>query len=854
MISPLCTDYLTAENKNRQPFATPICCHNSANQIDNNHKSIASSEHKYPVHYLDVLGKNPSNRKNRRLSPTQHQHNHHQHHHHQQQPDCECSSLHARKSSEYPTAKPCHSENRNIIKVAHKFNSNVVHSIGDQSWVDANKVNGFSGTATTTTSDFHVNKAKFHCLDYDQCCYCCYSECKKGSRFKAAHHQCDDHSIECSQSHKSPLNLCCIGNDIVQAHLNNNCKSYKNQNNDQNSFCKSDTTAETDILEGNKCLVHDNSYNHHQHQHSAQFYVDYAIQPSTLRNYHSDKCGKYQKRLTDPTTVANQTPLNYLRRVQSTNENCSDCIGQLDKTFIKHLKRFQSIDQSVKNPTTATEPATLQPIVVEDQQKLVCCTRNVTAVRKTATLFMIGNSDSSNFVGSQPRLKDKSELVRDDDFVDTCQQNSVNSSDLKTQYNRNIDRCCEPYKSIDSKIHRLTSISAHDESHSKPANERNQIINYKLRADRTHKQLNSDCAGAKDSGKSQLNDKSDEQRQQQQQQQQQNHNGRSNDTFDTEGVNGDNGEYLCHLEKLNLADTTTVCSVAVTAEHTNDQQFKQKVAHISSTYRDNGNNDTDNGATTTHTTPAAPSLMVENERFPVDKSKQSEHQVNCIECTDQSASTAQNRWKIIEPSDYSAAKSVKTCGKVNSELNINKNDDNDKNSDFRSSGQRLPDENLVLSASTVNTANEECTLFEHKPIQVSASAENQNRQFTRRASYDNNSENEKELAIFVNHRRTNSSGDEGYLFDRQSKFNRSYIEAFSDRYRNFQATIEHRYAQQLSPNTVSKFETCTAIYRRVSVRDFILPREKIHPNRCISYGFTIHFWFLKSGFMSDFFE
>lgn len=758
----LCDDYPAVENKNRQTatFSTPICCHISANQIDN-HKSITSSEHKHSVHYLDVVGKNQNKRKNRRLSPTQHHHHHHLNSNHQT--ECECKSLHTRKPSENTTSKPCHSENRKIIKVAHKFNSNGVHSIGgDQSWVDANDVN--------SPSDFHVNKPKFHCLDYDQCCFCCYSECKKGSRSKATNYKCDDQSVECSQPYRNlSSNLCCIGNDTnAQTHLNNNCKLYKNQNNDQNSYCKSDTTTETDILEVKKSLVHDNSYQ------SAQFYVDYAIQPSNLR-HSSDKSAKSQKRKTDPIAIINQTPLNYLRRVQSINENCSDCIGQLDKTFIKQLKRLQSADYGPRSLPNSIETS---PIVQEDQQKLVCCSKNVTAVRKTATLFMIG-SDSSTLVGSKPKLKDKSELVRDD-LVDTC-QNSENNNEFKTQYNRKIDRCCEPHKSIDSK-NQLTSISPAKESHSKTEN-RNQIINYKIRADRTHKHLKSDC----DENRS-TNSTRNRQRNEQKQQQRQQHNG-NNDTFGHEGVNGDNDEYLCHLEKLNLADTTTAGSVTTT------EQFKQKVAHISSTYRDNDYDDGDDGATTTHTT-AAPSLTVENELFAVDKSKQSEYQVNSIECTDQSAITTNDQCKIIESNEQS----VEEIGKSNefkSELNIS-NDINDENTDFSSSGNILIDENLVLSANTEDISNEECILFEHKPIR--SILDNPNRLLNRRASFDNCVE--KDLAIFVNHRRTNSSGGEGYSFDRTSNLNRSYIDSISDRYRYIQNT-DHRYAHYLTPNTVS---------------------------------------------------
>ncbi|XP_031626312.1 uncharacterized protein LOC116342734 [Contarinia nasturtii] len=722
--------------ENRQSFSTPICCYISANQIDNSHKSITSTEQKSSAH-LDVVGKNK--RKNRRQSPTHHQ----QQQQPQQQNECECS-LQARKSNENATAKPCHTlENRKIINVGHKFNSNVINSIADQSRVDANRVNA---------SDFQVNKSKFHCLDYehsDQCCFCCYSDCKKGPRFKA-NYKCDEQSVECAQFQVNPSNFRCISSsdtNVNTSHLNNNCKLYKNQNNDQNSFCNSDTTTQTDILDPKKCLTHDNSY-----QNSTQFYVDHSIRANC--NIQSDKCAKIQKRKTDPIPTPKQSHLNYLRRVQSINENCSDCIGQLDKRFIKQIKRLQSTEYCPKSSSHFPDNVRLAQDV--QQSKLVCCSRNITAQKKTATLFMIGN-DSSTLIGSIPKFKDKSELVHDDDLVDTC-QNSVNNNNnnFKTQYNRTING--GSYKSIDSKI-RLTSISPAKESHSKNT-DCNQNINYKIRSGRTHKHLKSDCDENK-----RLNLVNKKQHKH-------------------EGVNGDNDnnddvddDYLCHLEKLNLANTT---DSAATVE-----QVKQKITHISSTYPD------DNGAITTHAT-AAPSLTT--VEYESDKSKQnSEYTV--IACTDQSAVSSSDQCNIFETNSDTVKSG--NAHEFQCELNISDNENTDRNSN----GNVLLDDNLVLNTKTENISNEECILFEHKPI-VSSSA-GQNRNFNRRASFDNSIE--KDLTIFVNHRRTNSSGGEGYSFDRQSKLNRSYIDSISDRFRYIQ-NIDHRYAHYLTPNTQQNME------------------------------------------------
>lgn len=706
-----CVDEFSIVENSRIAFSKPICCL-SSNKIDSN-KSIISNEHKQPIHYLDVIGKNQNKRQNRRLSPT-----------HFHQTECECAS---RKSHENPTAKSCHIEHRKFIKVGHKLNNDITHSITDQSWIDTNKVNA---------SDIQINKQKINCLDYDysdQCCFCCYSDCKKGSRLKT-NYKCDDQSVEHFPL-QSPTNFYYNGaNDIhFHTHLNNNCKFYKNQNNDQNSFCKSDITTETDIFDTKNCLVHNNS------NRSTQFYIDYAA--------HSEKSSKHNKRKTDPILPSNQP--NYLRRTQSVNENCSDCIDQLDKEFIKNVKRLQSADCC---PIVQSNYIENVPIVQTEHQKLVCCSKNVTAVRKTATLFMIG-SDSTAIVGSKSKLNDKSELVHDD-LVGTCQI-STNNKNHKTQYNK-----CNEYKSIDSK-NQLTSILPAKESHSKNS-VRNQIINYKIRGDRTHKHSNEN---------QHLN--SDKKQR------------KHNDSFGNEGVNGDNDEYLCHLEKLNLANTNVGSATS--------EQVKQKVAHIFSTYRDN------NGATTTHTSAASTLLTVENELIAVDKSKQNEYNVS--ECTDQSATTPNHSCKLIEhnQNDVQFVKSIK------SDLNTSDNED----TDYCSNENLLHDKNSVLSANTEKITNEECMLFEHKPIL--SSAINRNRLFNRRASFDNSVEND--FAIFVNHRRTNSSGGEGFSFDRQSKLNRSYIDSISDRFRYVQ-NIDHRYAHYLTPNTVSSNNTNNLFYRK----------------------------------------
>lgn len=731
--NPTSHDEFSAVESNRIAFSTSSnCCHNSANKIDN-HKSITSNERKQFVQHLDVVARNQNKRKNRRPSPTQ-----------PHQIECECASS-ARKPHNNPIAKPCHTENRKIIKVAHKLNNDVTHSITDQSRVDANQVNA---------SDIHTNTVNFHCLDYDhseQCCFCCYSDCKKPSKLNA-NYKCDDQPVERTQLQKNLTNSYSIANDAnFPTHLNNNCKFYINQNNERNSNRTSDATIETDIFEAKKCLVHDHSY------YSTQFYVDCTVPPNIRRQ--SDKCAKFHKRKTDPTPIPKQIHLNYLQRVQSINENCSDCIGQLDKQLIKNIKRIQSVDYCPKSVPISTENV---PIGRDDHQKLVCCSKNVTAVRKTATLFMIG-SDSCDSVGckSKSKLLEKSELIHDDGLVDTC-QNLTNRIKFKAQYHRNADKCGETHKSIDSK-NRMTSIWPAKESHSKNSN-RNQIINNKIRGDRTHEQLNGDC-----DANQHLNWEKKQRKR--------------NDTFGNEGVNDDNGEYLCHLEKLNLADRTAVIAVGSAAS----EQVEQKVAHISTTYRD------ENGATTTHT-PAAPSLTVENEPFIVDTSKQSEqseYYVNSIGCTDQSATVTSAQCKIIEANE-SGVEHVST--------NEDKSDD-DENTDYCASETLLlVDESAILSGNAENNTNDECTLFEHKPILNSA--QNQRRIVNRRASFDDNNSVNSDFAIFVKHRRTNSSGGEGYSFDPLSKLNRSYIDSISDRFRYIQNT-DHRYAHYLSPNTVS---------------------------------------------------
>lgn len=717
-----CVDDFSDVEKSRGSFSTPICCHNLPNKIDN-HKSITSTEQKQCVHYLDVINKNQNKRiKNRRLSPT-----------HFHQIECECT-LKSRKSNENAiSGVPCHSENRKFIKIGHKFNGNAIYSIANQPSVDVNHVQN---------GEFQENTPKFHCLDYehsDQCCFCCYSDCKKATRLRAIY-KCDDESVEYLPQQTATLSNSYYSSDI-NYHLNNNCKLYKNQNNDQSSFCKPETTTNTDILNNSstKCVIHDNS---------SQFYTDCSVSPRIKNS--SEKCAKIYKRKTEPISSFKQAQSNYLRRTHPLNENCSDCIGQLDKQFIKHLKRFQSPEHS---PFFSES---VPPSVQEEQQKLVCCSKNVTAVRKTATLFMVG-SERSNLVENKPKLKDKSELVRND-VIFTCQNNEINNGDeFKAQYHKNTDRkndADHPHKSIDSK-NQLTSIQLPaKESHSKNS-KRNQTINYKKRGgDRTHKALNSDC-----NENERLNFHTSRQQQ--------------HDRNGNEGVNGDNVEYLCHLEKLNL----TVGSAS-------SEQIKQNRAHISLAYRD------DNGATTTQTAAALASLTVENELLAVDKPKQSdEHNVNTTECIEQSAIPSSDQCKIIELNPSAAVNGVKASDKCFSSDN--------ENTDFNSSENLLVDEITVLSRNIVNNPNEECiVLFEHKPIPPSSV----NRLLNRRASFDNAVESN--YPTVVGHRRTNSSGDERHSFDRQSKLNRSFIDSISDRFRYVQNT-DHRYAHHLTPNTVS---------------------------------------------------
>lgn len=736
-------DFSAVENS-RQAFSTQLSCrHISTNQI-NNRKLITSpsshqaAEQKQSIHYLDVISRNQNKRiKNYRQSPTRHFH----------PIECECGALQSRNSSEKPTLKSCHIENRKVIKAGHKFSGNVIQSIVDPSWIDANNV---------CANDFQVNNnhtPKFHCSesnsDYsERCCFCCYSDCKRSAKLKA-NYKCDDQSVERSHLQVKPSNQCYNSEDCdtnPHTHLNNNCKFYKNQNHDQNSFCKSETSTDTDIFSNSaaKCLVHDSSF------HSAQLHIDYnSTTPLNVRN-SSDKSTKSNRRKNDPT--------KHLRRSHSINENCSDCVGQLDKQFIRQIKRLQLGDSCAKNYTESV------PITKKEQKKLVCCSKNVTAVRKTATLFVIG-SDSSNLVGNQPKINDKSELVHDNS-VDTC-QNSQNNNN----YQINNDRNCELYKTIDNN-NLLTSILPQKESHSKNA-DRNQIINYKIRFHRTH--LKSDY---------------DENRLLYPVKQHKNENDtfaneyKNDSTNDNDDDGDDNDENLCHLEKLNLAESSVVGLAS-------SEQVKQKLSFISSTYRNNGDDNTNNGATTQIT--AAPLLdAVENELLAVDISKQSEHIVNSIECTDQSATLVNNPCKIVKLKQTTSGDTVQT-----SESKRSSNTSDNETTDQCASEQLLNDPNAI-EANNKYEPNDECMLFEHKPIPPESL--NFNRFLNRRASFDNSVEND--FAIFVNHRRTNSSDGEAFSFDRQSKLNRSNIESISDRYRYIQNT-NHRYAHYLTPNTVS---------------------------------------------------
>lgn len=794
------------------------CCQHISPQqkIDNNHKSfISSAEQDYLpptpqqqqqqcVHHLNVIGEQKqSKRKNRQPSPT---------HFHR----IECT-LNVKKSNENLSTVPtssssCHSPSRDLITVDHRFNGDAIHSHTNQSlWIDVN---------CTKSNEIQVNAASVN--DCERCCCLCYcSDCRTKRYCLSAIPQCD----EPQKASANPLR-----SSDISARINNNCYFAKNQNNEPSSFCQCDTKDILDIA-ARKCLLRENFIAKVQNKN---------LKSQTKQQPKRNVKNKQNVKLINNNNIHSRQT-HALR-----NDDCSDCINCLDKQFIKQIKRFQSTTTT----TTDFAPVCIESVPFlrkEQQKKLVCCTQNVTAVRNTATVFMVGD-DRSNFVGLKLNQHDKSELVRNG-VVFTYQNTALNNhssnnnnhnnndgngddddefnnkfADLKAApaASKNIDQTCESHKSIggvsSTANHRkLTSILSAKESHSKVCdhNQVKSVVEVGIEHPPETINTTNQCLNF-------IDDDDNHERTETVESVQNNDRSTKSDNAGDEN-NSEIAQYLCHLEKLNLADATA----ATTVVSGPNEQINRNITHISLTQqRDN------NGATTTQTRTAtaarATSTTLENERRSAidEKSKQSQHKnVNIIaESTEQSATP---RFKDHDcPRELSElgeqTVDVNNCDQTNEHEKCNgeqltgknqkKTNDSDKKLFF--------DENTVLSENGVNNLNDECIVFEYKPILppttttsipslpssilVSSScASNCNHFLNRRTSVDSIIDSKSRNCVNHLHRRTNSVGDEPNttLTKRQSKHSRSFVESISDRFRFVQNT-DYRYAY-LMPNFVS---------------------------------------------------
>lgn len=798
------------------------CCkqqqHKSPQQkIDNNHKPFISSaeqdqlDYSLPppsppppqqqqqcVHYLNVIGEQKqSKRKNRQQPSPTHFHR------------IECT-LNVKKSSENLSTVPtsCHSrQNRSdLITVDHRFNGDAIHAThtNQSLWIDVN---------CTKSNEFNQVNG---CAGDECCCYCQCGDCRRKWHGRKA-------------SANSSVN------SDPSARTNNNCKSFKNQNNEPNSCCQCDTKDILDIA-ARKCLFREN------------FYVQ------KVANNINNKCiAKLPKRIAERNVKNKQSAkLNYNNNNNNHSnsysrqthalrtDDCSDCINCLDKQFIKQIKRFQTTEHFA--------PVCIESVPFarkEQQKKLVCCTQNVTAVRNTATVFMVGD-DRSNLVGLKlNQHDDKSEsLVRngvvftyqntalnnhssnnnnhnghdvgvDDDYDDDEFNNKCVDSSAKRC--KNIDQTCESHKSIgsvSSTNRKLTSILSAKESHSKVF-DHNRVKSVEV-------DLNF------------IDDDGDEATETAVESVQNNDRSTKSDNASGDENNSEIAQNLCHLEKLNLADATAATTTIVSGPN----EIHQNITHISLTQRDNNKNDDNGGATTTQTRTAtaahaASTTLLENEWSAIDETpKQSQHKnVNCTVSTEQSATpllkdnhsseAIERNEQTVHVNDFNR---INEHDKCNCEHITGKSEEKANNLDNHLNRKLFFDDNTVLSENGVNSLNDECIVFEYKPIlpptntntdtttvipsslpPTSSFASNCNHPLNRRTSFDGIIDNKSpNCGNHHQHRRTNSVGDEPNttFSQRQSKYStRGFVESISDRFRFVQNT-DYRYAY-LMPNFVS---------------------------------------------------
>lgn len=773
---------LTLIESNRESSSSPICCYNSVQKINNAHKLLSGGGERQQQTSNCIksgfqVAKNTNNRKNRNphLSPTQS-------HHHRTGSEtntntnviCECGPF-----------QSCH--NRKFTQTSNALTNN---NNNEQTLIDANPVNSYNDNESFFGRSHHN----------DQCCYCCYSDCKKDLKCLSCGKFCDVRSFDCYQPRSNKTEKCCIDPEfkyLTNNNNNNNCKLYRNQNCGQ-SICgggekSSELTSETDTVGSRKQSVSDVR----DPFHSSQFYID---APSSSYCNTWDQSAKINSTIDLASIPSNSKSIQFHgkpitsshRRHHSASDsklvpinlnNCSDCIGQLDKELINRIKCEQT-----------------NPVSIFNEQKLVCCTKNVTAVRKIPQLFTIGNAcklsisdqlaafDNNNRIYGTCHIYEPNTISPNPKHLKRTDR--INGIPKTTTANKNIENINSNHNNINNNKNNraLTSIPlARKESHSEK--EKNRIQNP------NHQFINYNCAAVRYENNPSLisSNLQPNSRKNGLLKKNKTHNTCSKQCDDTND-NNDDEQNLCVSKKLNLANRK-ICSSDNTTTIKNHQYKSGAVpaAHSHEIICNNERSKQNNN-----------NYHVRNgERKLSLKSEQQQQQQENVENSVTTIAYATPANIIVENTEICE----NLCENERFRLpNVSSNVSNVLNIVGNDLNSIQFEENILLSASNQTIANDECMLFEHKPIIPS----NSEREcfVQRRASFDNHTEGENgNFSNLINHRRTYSSGTGGaggetLKFDRFSRLNRSCIESFSDKLRFIQNT-DHRYAHSLTATIVS---------------------------------------------------
>lgn len=753
-------------NNNRDSSSSPICCYSTVCKI-NNHKSNQSAEIKEAFDGVaGVVGKSCDKKRARRIrqSPTQFH-----------SVDAVGDSSEFEYAHRTKLLKPNETHRQHVQTTVHNVND---HLNSEQFDVDAKAI-GHSG-----------RQRHFHCFNANAsgeqcCCLYCLSDCQND----LAHTLCTPcDRNQCREYYQPRFYHCCTdANDNEPRHpshtINNNCKLYKNRNSSETAIC---TAAERPI--GQLTEFHSDIDDVHP---SSALCVD-AFTSSPYTWDQSDKLPRINNNQTDSSSMlksANHSALKLTQRKplacgnRSHSENCSDCIQSLNKdTFDQRNRTKASAKFTLGHSKSVTLGHSKSVDSVDYDQKLVFCTKNVTAQREIAKTFTIGVYDTKetrqqlstaavNYLNANNLRKNwcgtKSIPKTDKSNCIATAVRFKNNNGCKNSYDLNIKN--------DNK-NRLTSASA------------KTIIPVLSSSTQVNAELHSAKYRYQNTPPNDDNDNDDNKRCR-----------RCSDCKCGEcdrktfvAPFNDNPEKLCHTDKLNLADATTA-----TATVGNGLAVRQL-------FGVNLKQHQLNGATTQQASAALQTLA--DLTNTVDGCEQRDF---CDLIVPESSLNDENKvLPIIEHSNdvnqLANIQIVEIDGNISGDGACEKRLVNNANVLVN-----LQQQKVLVNIDCGTDLSDEHTLFEHKPIpSIQETSFYQSGLLRRRASFEHFIDSNRKLFV-AHHRRTNSSdGDDGgggggndatdkFPFDRFSRLNRSCIESIAEKLRFVQNT-DHRYAQSLA--------------------------------------------------------